>query len=859
MRIMLKKISSFLGLFLVVSAASFSSVSAVSSTASADYEATFISEDQIRLQVIPKPISSTGGVTITPDPFAITLTDSDPPDSEYEYQSDEFSHLECPDVNVRARITFPTDPKVASGTAIGFGSIPLPDNTNNCANDSVSNMSVDIPDVEGEPANSFVFTKIDDGTLVSQRDGTLRGGKTNIYLLTGGAGGQRYTESDGGSCRSYVDISDSDNPDPDAEVLRGVHQDLSGGGPCNLEDRTDVLIRNLTSSKADTDLVGTGVAAAIPSCETEFDGLSDIAWAGCAALRAGDATLRSFDNTIDGLLKVEAEEYDNDGYRTAWNNIRYLATISVVATAMFMVISTALDMGFFSNYTVKKYMPRLVIGTIAIQLSWVIASLLSGLVNELGDGIRLLLSSPFGADQIRDFTLRDIFGSSSVDFGFADVGSNAAINTAAAGAGIVAAKSLGLFGALALLYSGVIFLITAYVFLVFRQIILIAMIIMSPIGVALWILPGSDNAWGLYKKTFLALLMLYPIYITMITIGKIFAFIAISGGTPGQVGVTVFVIGFISYLGGYGSGPFLAKRSLGALSQLTGMVNDRSKGLLDRGRNNLNERGNKRKEFKKGIKSERRAEVASKSGRVLGVPGTRRGALARSRMRTDAGMPITGGIPGTRAHKRASQSMESARNEIFDKEAKEADLALRSSGGYNNTSYLAHVALDKSRSRGERQAALNRVIDMGDDQAVRYIQPRMQTDAVGQSVWQDTDTSGKLFSGFKDKAPDIAKGGASRAHSTSANDRYGWTADTWRQVHQDATNQGNPALMTDVAQRMIDEQKHWDSMSPDVQSYIYHELGLTTTRAGFTAPQNTTPGTAGGPAPAKPFTPSPRP
>ncbi len=273
---------------------------------------------------------------------------------------------------------------------------------------------------------------------------------------------------------------------------------------------------------------GLANGAGVPSCETEIPG--DLAWIGCSALRLADNTLQAFDETIDGLLKVESEEYSNPGYRSAWNNIRYLATISVVVTAMFMVISTALDFGFFSNYTVKKYIPRLVIGTIAIQLSWVIAGLSSDLVNELGDGIKLLLASPFGSGNIDSFSLANIFGANRVDvFGFGTIGGGD-VGSAAAISGVGIVGSLGLFGALSVAYSGLIFLIIAYVFLVLRQIIIIALIVMSPIGVAFWILPGNDNAWNAYRKTFFGLLMLYPILVAMITIGKIFAYLAIGGG-----------------------------------------------------------------------------------------------------------------------------------------------------------------------------------------------------------------------------------------------------------------------------------------------------------------------------------------
>ncbi len=493
---------------------------------------------------------------------------------------------------------------------------------------------------------------------------------------------------------------------------------------------------------------GSGISVA--SCETEFESLIDFAWIGCGALRTGDAGLRTFDDTIGGLLKVESEEYSNAGYRTAWSNIRYLATISVVMTAMFMVISTALDFGFFSNYTVKKYIPRLVIGTIAIQLSWVLAGLMSDFVNELGDGIELLLSSPFGVSEIADFNLRQVFGASSVNFGFAEVGGRNAAEAAAVGAGIVAAKSLGLFGSIALLYSGLVFLLVSYIFLVLRQIVIIAMIVLSPIGVALWILPGSDNAWNAYKKTFIALLMLYPIYLTMITIGKIFAFIAIGGATGTSISVTVFVIGFISYIGGYASGPFLARRSLGALQALTGTVNDRSKGIFDRGRNAIGERGKKRKEYRNAVRGEKRNRAGIEGYKV---PGSDRrikttSSIARARMRADNGVPIVGLNKDTRERSALEQA---ANAQKLQKEAQErANFKVAASvEGMSHgkaTSELSDLALDDS-SEEVRQAAITQLAKRKDYKKLANIQASYAKSGRG-GEW--TKAIGTNFSDFKE-------------------------------------------------------------------------------------------------------------
>ena len=83
-------------------------------------------------------------------------------------------------------------------------------------------------------------------------------------------------------------------------------------------------------------------------------------------------------------------------------------TLAVVGTALFMVISTALDIGFFKNYTVKKYMPRLVAGTILIQFSWTLGDFAIQATNQMGDLLKALMFSAvpeainFGLNNILD-------------------------------------------------------------------------------------------------------------------------------------------------------------------------------------------------------------------------------------------------------------------------------------------------------------------------------------------------------------------------------------------------------------------------------------------------------------------------
>ena len=66
------------------------------------------------------------------------------------------------------------------------------------------------------------------------------------------------------------------------------------------------------------------------------------------------------------------------------------------------------------------------------------------------------------------------------------------------------------------------------------------------------------------------------------------------------------LLALLVYVGAFAAIPFLAKRFTGALGQLTGMVNDRSKGLFDRGKKAAENWAKEMQEIQKGTREEER-------------------------------------------------------------------------------------------------------------------------------------------------------------------------------------------------------------------------------------------------------------
>lgn len=303
----------------------------------------------------------------------------------------------------------------------------------------------------------------------------------------------------------------------------------------NLDSPEDPLNQNPpdVGSNANTDDVGSTVntsdiggsvsvgGSVENTCEWQWSG-AGVGWILCWVFESISDGLEGVERIVYGYLTVEREDYlqefSSQGqtftYKDAWVNIRNFMTFTIVGTALFMILSTALDFGFFVNYTVKKYLPRLILGTILIQFSWVLGDLAIQATNQLGNLMGAILYSAFpGAE---NHGLEDIFdggGYTSL------IGGGAAAGTVAyfAGSSWLLLLPIG--------FTGLIMLFTGFLFLIARKYLIILGLILSPLGLAFWMLPGNDRAWRFYIKTFFYLLIFYPLIVTSIAAGKIFSYL----------------------------------------------------------------------------------------------------------------------------------------------------------------------------------------------------------------------------------------------------------------------------------------------------------------------------------------------
>jgi hypothetical protein len=206
----------------------------------------------------------------------------------------------------------------------------------------------------------------------------------------------------------------------------------------------------------------------------------------CGFIKLLSDTARGLDDAVLGLLKIDTDTIFNDSgsskagnaYFVAWAAFRNIAYAILVLFALVMIASQILGMDFVDAYTLRKMLPRLVIGVILIAISWNGLDFVFNLSNDATDAIRAIIAAPFHGISVT------IGNTTSNDISLAII--IPLLLTIGIPTGVAALALLGVGGIAALIGTIVLAVFSAWVLLVGRNIVADLLIIMSPIAIIFW-------------------------------------------------------------------------------------------------------------------------------------------------------------------------------------------------------------------------------------------------------------------------------------------------------------------------------------------------------------------------------------
>lgn len=483
-----------------------------------------------------------------------------------------------------------------------------------------------------------------------------------------------------------------------------------------------------------------------------YSGLrSSLAWIICPILGVIDNFIEWAERAIEGQLTVDLGDQEaRESLQEVWRIMARLASGILVIIALVMVIATALGSDLISPYALKKVLPRLVIGAIGIWLSWALVVTYIDIMNDLGKGVEGIMLTPFA--EVKEFSLQNIAG---IAAGPNQVATSGTIFVVLATVGIATG---GIFGLLGAGLTAVFAFLVAIIVLALRQAVIVFLVILAPLGFAMWILPNTNKIWKLWSGTLNKLLIMFPMIMGILTAGKIFAYItAKSAGGPNSTidHFLAFSISLIAYVAPYFFLPALFKAAGGLFSNLTGMVNNTGKGFFDKAKGGLDAKAKARATFKDQMGQERTARGAAGQGR-LGEFGAR---FSRAKMRTKGGQPITGGaltlMNRQNVKQRVDSSMATTLSKLEQQQVEEETARLSRDGTLNDRNTLRARAV--TGSIVQRRAAINQLMNIGDDDGMRFVAGASanHADRAVTEMWSKVRSSEDYAKAFKDKAPDL--------------------------------------------------------------------------------------------------------
>lgn len=499
--------------------------------------------------------------------------------------------------------------------------------------------------------------------------------------------------------------------------------------------------------------------------ECSIDG--NLAWMTCPiSMEIADFISQTLTPLINSLLFVSTDNTFTPEFKKAWDSFRNIGIALIVIAGLIMVISQAFGLDILDAYTIKKLMPRLAVALVFMALSWPLLRLGIGFVNDLGIWAHDLIISPFKSNNIGyDGLSEDSTGSGGLSF------LNKVVETMVVVAGAtgvyINGAILGFAGILSLLGTTTLALFIGWLVLAIRQTVIVAAVIMAPLAIAAYVLPGTQKIWKFWKDALITSLVMFPIVMGFIGAGE--ALSRIMTEHPGTNSQFTNIQAFLVLIAPYFMLPFAFKLAGGLIATVFSMANDRSKGLFERGR-----------KFRGDTKNWRRGEIASGTLKSNSLAS---GWAGRTALAREGGMESL--IPYNRAAKARYRHAREKLQEHTARERAEKDHGF--SLGDTDETRAAIFADDRAsfaaRYRAIKHAKNEYVDDRQVENAIARLEAgtgaRMGTNVMkasamrGQTVldgagWFNEDENRFDLEGFGEAAHHLAQRGIFRAEDLGA-------------------------------------------------------------------------------------------
>ncbi len=297
-----------------------------------------------------------------------------------------------------------------------------------------------------------------------------------------------------------------------------------------------------------------------------------LGWILCPILEnLSEAANDVYNDYIDPSLQVNPKLFsgENDGTHTAWEMFRNIANVAFIILLLMVIFSQLTGYGI-DNYGIKKILPKLIIGVLLMNLSYLICVLCVDLSNILGGGLKDMfdgLAPTVAGDNVTiegEIPYKGSTGRSLVSLGLLSV----------LGVGAGAAAFFNPAVLLSLLVSAIgiaISIFFLFLLLSARQAAVVVLTVISPLAFAAFMLPNTKKYFDKWVRFMQMMLLVYPIAGLLVGGGNFVSSLVVSADEPDvgfMVALTAMLIGVIPIL----FIPMVIKNSFAAFGRVGNMV-----------------------------------------------------------------------------------------------------------------------------------------------------------------------------------------------------------------------------------------------------------------------------------------------
>ena len=308
-------------------------------------------------------------------------------------------------------------------------------------------------------------------------------------------------------------------------------------------------------------------------------GVEGIGWIICPTTTLIAKGMDGIYQALTGFLESQPLNVSDrtSGMFVVWNIVRGIANVIFIIMFLIIIFSHITSIGI-SNYGIKKMLPRLIISAVLVNLSYYICAIAIDLSNITGQAVQDLFISVRNTTMTTG-TAQDT--GNGVAMNFETV--TAAVLGGAAGTGAFIASysgvsSAALISLVPLLLGLLVTVLVVLLVLAARQALIVILTILSPLAFVAYLLPGTSKLFDKWKDLFITMLIFFPAFSAVFGGSQLAAAIILQNATS----VMGAILGLGIQVAPLALAPLILKLSGGLLNRFAGIINNPSKGLIDK-------------------------------------------------------------------------------------------------------------------------------------------------------------------------------------------------------------------------------------------------------------------------------------